>query len=87
MKTMAKLNKLGYKLLPHPPYSPDLAPSDYFLFEDLKRKLAGKKFKDNDGVIAETEAYFSDKTKDKSGIEKLKDRYNRCIALEGNYVE
>ncbi|QQP37133.1 Putative DD34D transposase [Caligus rogercresseyi] len=86
---MAKLNKLGYEWLPHPPYSPDLAPSDYFLFADLKRMLAGKKFKDNDGVIAETEAYFSDKTKDyyKSGIEKLKDRYNRCIALEGNYVE
>jgi [histone H3]-lysine36 N-dimethyltransferase SETMAR len=89
MKTMAKLNELGYELLPHPPYSPDLAPSDYFLFADLKRALAGKKFKDNDGVIAETEAYFADKTKEyyKSGIEKLEDRYNRCIALEGNYVE
>ncbi|QQP57739.1 Putative DD34D transposase [Caligus rogercresseyi] len=49
---MAKLNKLGYELLPHPPYSPDLTPSDYFLFADLKRMLAGKKFKDNDGVIA-----------------------------------
>ncbi|QQP51973.1 Putative DD34D transposase [Caligus rogercresseyi] len=86
---MAKLDKLENELLPHPPYSPDLAPSDYFLLADLKRMIAGKKFKDNDGVIAETEAYFSDKTKDyyKSGIEKLKDRYNRCIALEGNYVE
>ena len=29
MKTMAKLAELGYKLLPHPPYSPDLAPSDH----------------------------------------------------------
>ena len=89
MKTMAKLNELGYELLPYPPYSPDLAPRDYFLFADLKRMLAGKKFKDNDGVIAETEAYFAEKTKEyyKSGIEKLEDRCNRCIALEGNYVE
>ena len=29
MKTMVKLNELSFKLLPHPPYAPDLAPSDY----------------------------------------------------------
>lgn len=89
MKTMAKLYELGFELLPHPPYSPDLAPSDYFLFADLKRMLAGKKFKTNNEVIAETEAYFEAKDKSyyKNGIEKLEDRYNRCIALEGNYVE
>ena len=29
MKTMVKLNKLSVELLPHPAYSPDLAPSDY----------------------------------------------------------
>ncbi|KAL7725918.1 hypothetical protein ACLKA6_000684 [Drosophila palustris] len=39
MKTMAKLNELGFELLPHPPYSPDLAPSDYWLFADLKKML------------------------------------------------
>ncbi|EFN85370.1 hypothetical protein EAI_14585, partial [Harpegnathos saltator] len=27
---------LNFELLPHPPYSPDLAPSDYWLFADLK---------------------------------------------------
>nr|CAH7727706.1 unnamed protein product [Callosobruchus chinensis] len=30
-KTIAKLHEPGYELLPHPPYSPDLAPSDFFL--------------------------------------------------------
>ena len=35
LKTMAKLSELGYELLPHPPYSPDLAPSDYWFFADL----------------------------------------------------
>ena len=30
MKTMVKLNELSFKLLPHPPYSPDMAPSDYW---------------------------------------------------------
>lgn len=89
LKTMAKLHELGFELLPHPPYSPDLAPSDYFLFSDLKRMLAGKKFGSNEEVIAETEAYFEAKPKEyfKNGIEKLEGRYNRCIAIEGNYVE
>ncbi|VDM17849.1 unnamed protein product [Wuchereria bancrofti] len=51
--------------------------------------LAGKKFGIDEAVIAETEAYFEDKDKSyyKNGIAKLEDRYNRCIALEGNYVE
>jgi [histone H3]-lysine36 N-dimethyltransferase SETMAR len=33
--TVAILHELGYELLLHLPYSPDLAPSDYFLFVDL----------------------------------------------------
>ncbi|GJQ76651.1 hypothetical protein Trydic_g15510 [Trypoxylus dichotomus] len=37
IKTMAKLHELNFELLPHPPYSPDLAPSDYWLFADLKK--------------------------------------------------
>lgn len=89
LKMMAKLHELSFELLPHPPYSPDLAPSDYFLFADLKRMLAGKKFSSDEEVIAETEAYFKDKDKSyyKNGIEKLCNRYNRCIDLEGNYIE
>ena len=30
--------------LPHPPYSPDLAPSDYHLFGSMKKMLGGQKF-------------------------------------------
>ncbi len=30
------------QVIPHPPYSPDLAPADYFLFPTLKRELAGQ---------------------------------------------
>ena len=89
MKSMAKLQELGFELLPHPPCSPDLAPSDFFLFSDLKRMLAGKKFCADEEVIEEIEAYFEAKDKSyyKNGIEKLYDRYNRCIAREGNYIE
>mgnify|MGYP006139242355 CR=1 FL=1 len=37
--THKKLDELGWKLLPHAPYSPDLAPSDYHLFRSLKQFL------------------------------------------------
>ena len=37
MKTMVKLNELSFELLPHPPYFLNLAPSDYWLFADLKK--------------------------------------------------
>lgn len=60
---MAKIHELVFKLLPHPPYSPDLRSCNYFLFADLKRMLAGKKFSSIEEVIAETEAYFEAKDK------------------------
>ena len=34
----------GFELVDHLPYSPDLAPSDYFLFPNMKKQLAGKQF-------------------------------------------
>ena len=49
--TMAKLHELHFKLHPHQPYSPDLAPSDNWLFADLKRILQGKRFGPNEKVI------------------------------------
>ena len=62
--TMTKLHQLHFELLSHPPYFPDLAPSDYWLFADLKRMLQRKRFGSNEEVISETEVYFL--TKDKS---------------------
>ena len=63
LATMAKLNELSFELLPHSEYSPDLAPSDYYLFADLKRMLQGKTFYSNEEVITETNAYFEAKDK------------------------
>jgi len=41
---MGKLRDLHYELLEHPPYSPDLAPFDIYLFPKLKLILAGQRF-------------------------------------------
>ncbi|KAG5320103.1 SETMR methyltransferase, partial [Acromyrmex heyeri] len=35
--SMTKFNEFRYELFPHPAYSPDLAPCDYFLFPNLKK--------------------------------------------------
>jgi hypothetical protein len=36
---IAKISELGMNQMPHPPYSPDIVPSDFFLFTYLKHKL------------------------------------------------
>lgn len=60
---MAALQKVGFEILPHPPYSPDLAPSDYYLFPNLKKELRGKKFSSDEEVKEAVSAYFLDKDK------------------------
>jgi len=48
--TRKTINKMGWEVLSHPPYSPDLAPCDFHLFGPLKKALRGKKFQDNEDV-------------------------------------
>ena len=50
LATRKKLLRLGWEALLHPPYSPDLASSDYYLFRSLKNSLNGKTFKDDEAV-------------------------------------
>ena len=61
MKTMFNMNELSFELLPYPPYSPDLAPNDYWLFADAKKMLQGMRFGSNEEVISENKAYFESK--------------------------
>ena len=51
MKTMVKSNDLRFEVLPHPLYSLDLAPSDFYLFANLTKMLQGKRFSSDDQVI------------------------------------
>ena len=86
---IAKLHEFHLELLPHLPYSPDLAPSNYKLFADLRRMFQGKRVGSNEEVILETEVYFEAKDKSfyKKGIELLEKHWNPCITLEGDYVD
>ena len=48
------------------PYSPDLAPSDYYLFPNLEKCLRERKFQDDDDDMRKeaTEAYFAEQEND-----------------------
>ncbi|XP_046354018.2 histone-lysine N-methyltransferase SETMAR-like [Haliotis rufescens] len=49
----AAIRECKFEHLNHPPYSPDLAPSDYYLFRNLKSHLRGTRFANDDDLIAE----------------------------------
>jgi len=46
--TVATIQNLSFECLPHPPYSPDLAPSDFHVFGSLKEVMGGKSFRSDD---------------------------------------
>ena len=86
---MDALERNGYELIPHPAYSPDLAPSDFFLFPNLKKDMRGRQFRSDEEVVATVEEWFNGKDPDffTSGLIALEHRWSKCIALEGNYIE
>jgi len=86
---MRKLRDLHYELLEHPPYFPDLAHSDFCLFQKRKLFLAGRRFSSNQEAIAAVEGYFADLIKNhyRNRIIALELRWNKCISLKGDYVE
>ena len=79
----------GYELLPHPPYSPDLAPSDFYLFPLLKEHLRGRQYASDNDIIQSVEDFLEvqDELFYQTGIQKLQKRWNNCIEVQGGYVE
>ena len=55
----AAIQKVGFVELNHPAYSPNIAPSDYYLFSNLKKFLRGKKFSVDDETVDTVEYYLN----------------------------
>jgi hypothetical protein len=53
------LKKYTCELFDHPPYSPELAPSDFHLFRELKAWLGGQRFAANDELQDAVKTYLS----------------------------
>jgi len=62
---IGKIKELdGIKPLPHLPYSPDLAPSDYYLFVYMAHFLRGRQFKDVEDVKIGVQAFINSNPKE-----------------------
>ena len=70
-KTMEIIRKLKWDLLAHPPYSPDIAPSDFFLFGRLKSALEGVRFENGNAVISYVQELVRTQPKNFLGIKQL----------------
>ena len=85
---MDAVEQNGYELISHHAYSPDLAPSDFFLFQNLKKDMRGLHFR-SDEVVMVVEEWVNGKDPDffSSGLMALEHLWSKCITLEGNYIE
>ena len=83
------LMKNGMTTALHPPYSPDLAPCDFFLFPRMKRGLKGKCFQNVEEVSEKmTEALKAITLQEfQNCFEQWKKRWDKCIDSQGQYFE
>jgi len=83
------LHALKIEVLIHPSYSPDLVPSDFYLFGPMKEHLRGQKFADDNEVMEAVQSWLKATPKSffLEGIHKFVDRWTKCVAKQGDYVE
>jgi hypothetical protein len=76
-------------VIPHPPYSPDLAPCDSFLFPKMKLKLEGRRFDTTEEIRAESQRMLDTLTeKDFQEVfQKWRRWWGWCLHAGGNYFE
>jgi len=88
LKTVEHIANLGWTVLPHPPYSPGLAPSDFHLFGLMKDGLRGH-FPSNDAVVRAVKQWATSAGADfyECGMQALVHRWQKSIANGGDYVE
>ncbi|GFX93718.1 mariner Mos1 transposase [Trichonephila clavipes] len=83
------LDTLKWEVLPHPPYSPDLAPSDYQLFRSMAHGLADQHFRSYEEVKNWIDSWIASKDDQffQRGICKLPERWEKVVASDGQYFE
>ena len=79
------LTKMGMKTVPHPPYSPNLAPCDFWLFP----KLTGCRYDTIEEMKEAVTKVIDTLTQEDfhGAFQKWSERYNKCIAAGEDYFE
>jgi histone-lysine N-methyltransferase SETMAR len=83
------LSSLPLISAPHPPYSPDLAPSDFYLFGKVKHLLMGQKSESADEILQGIARILHSIPRGEldSVFKEWERRLERCITVDGDYVE
>jgi len=79
----------GIPVVQQPPYSPDMASCDFWLFPQLKTVLKGKRFEDIDSIKKNATSTLNTIPKDsfKKCFQQWQDRWKQCVSLQGEYFE
>jgi len=87
--SVATIQDLSFECLPHPPYLPDLAPSYFHVFGQLKEAMGGKSFRSDKEVQQAEHEWLHSQPKDffSRGIHALAKRWNTCMERNGDYIE
>jgi histone-lysine N-methyltransferase SETMAR len=78
-QTVETVNEVGFELMEHPPYSPDLTPRDFRMFDPMKEALRGRGIS-SDEVIGPVQNWLKTQQKKlffSDGIKKLVKRWNQ----------
>ncbi|KAL4089968.1 hypothetical protein QTP88_024895 [Uroleucon formosanum] len=83
------LETLKWEVLPHPPYSPDVAPSDFHLFRSMAHGLADQHFQSFEELEKWIASWIASKEDSffRAGIRKLPERWEKVVASDGQYFE
>lgn len=83
------LEALQWDVLPHPPYSPDIAPSDYHLFRSMTHGLAEMHFQSYNECKKWVDSWIASKDKQffRRGIHMLPEKWEKVVLSDGQYFE
>ena len=83
------LEGVKWEILPHPLYSPDIAPSDFHLFRSMQSALSGERFNSYEGIKKWLDEWIASKESNFfiRGIRLLSERWEKVVASEGAYFE
>ncbi|KAG5325394.1 MOS1T transposase, partial [Pseudoatta argentina] len=81
------LETLKWDVLPHPPYSPDIAPSDFHLFRSMAHGLADRRFHSYEEAQKWIDSWIASKDMSffRRGIHVLPERWSKVVESDGKY--
>jgi [histone H3]-lysine36 N-dimethyltransferase SETMAR len=83
------LAKQSTPLVRQPPYSPDMAPCDFWLFPKLKTPLKGTRFQSREDIMQKTtaELYAIPEQAFQRCFQQWRERWEKCVQSQGEYFE